>query len=258
MRTFIITGLVFAVISFLLVFLPIGGMMVATPIAEFISLFGDNEVLSSIILTFETALYATLFALIFGTPLSYLLARYRFRGKSVLEALINLPIIIPHTAAGIALLMVFGSGYLGNLFNRAGIDFIGTRAGISLAMAFVSIPFYLDTVREGFRSIDQRIENVARTLGANQRQVFFRVMLPLASPSIFTGSVLMWGRGISEFGAVVILAYHPMIAPVLIYERFTSFGLQSSRPVALLLILLCVIIFILLRIISRLWMRYRA
>lgn len=258
MRTFIITSVILAAISFLLVFLPIGGMMVATPIAEFISLFGDDEVVSSIILTFETALYATLFALIFGTPLSYLLARYQFRGKSVLEAFINLPIIIPHTAAGIALLMVFGSGYLGDLFKSAGIDFIGTRAGISLAMAFVSIPFYLDTVREGFRSIDQRIEHVARTLGANRRQVFFRVMLPLTSQSIFTGSVLMWGRGISEFGAVVILAYHPMIAPVLIYERFTSFGLQSSRPVALLLILLCVIIFILLRIISRLWMRYRA
>jgi molybdate/tungstate transport system permease protein len=202
--------------------------------------------MSSIALTFETALYATLFAIAFGTPLAYVLARFNFRGRRFIESMVAVPIMVPHTAAGIALL--FRNRALGGFFESIGLDFIGTRAGIALGMSFVSIPFYIDTVREGFASIDDRLEYVARSLGARRHQVFFRVMLPIALRSIFTGSLLMWGRGISEFGAVVILAYHPMIAPVLIYDRFTSFGLKSSRPVAVLLIMMCIIIFLILRL----------
>ncbi len=250
MPYFIIAMSLMSLGALCLVALPVLGMFSNTPISELLSLFGDGEVMASIVLTFETALYATLFAVVFGTPLAYILARYDFRGKRLVESMVSIPIMVPHTAAGIALLVVFATGPVGSFMSSLGLDFLGTKAGIALGMAFVSVPFYIDSVKDGFASVDRRIEYVARSLGASPRQVFFHVMLPIAMRSVFTGSLLMWGRGISEFGAVVILAYHPMIAPVLIYERFTSFGLKSSRPVAVLLVALCIIVFILLRIIS--------
>jgi len=114
-------------------------------------------------------------------------------------------------------------------------------------MLFVSIPFLIDSAKEGFKKVDVRLEKVSRTLGASPWQAFFRISLPLAWRSILAGGIMMWARGISEFGAVVILAYHPMIASTLIFERFETYGLTYSRPIAVLLILICLIIFIGLR-----------
>jgi len=128
-----------------------------------------------------------------------------------------------------------------------GIDFVSAVPGIIIAMMFVSIPFLVNSAKNGFEKVDVRLENVARTLGASPWQTFFRVSLPLAWRSIFTGSVMMWARGISEFGAVLILAYHPMIAPILVYERFEEYGLDYARPVAVILILVCLVFFIGLR-----------
>jgi molybdate/tungstate transport system permease protein len=250
MRLFSISLLFLGLISFLIIFLPMAGMFANTSFKEILDLFADMEVMESILLTFECAFYATVFAIIFGTPLAYIIARYKFRGRKIIEVIMELPIMIPHTAAGIALLVIFGSGPLGEFFKSIGLDIMGTKLGIVLGMGFASIPFYIDSVKDGFASIDPRIENVARTLGANKRQVFFKIMLPMVTRSIFTGSTLMWGRGISEFGAVVIIAYHPMVAPVLIYERFTSFGLQNSRPIAVLLITMCVGLFFIFKILT--------
>ena len=114
----------------------------------------------------------------------------------------------------------------------------------------MSVPFLVDSAREGFEAVDPRIEKVARTLGASPWYVFWHVTLPLAWRAIMSGAIMMWARGISEFGAVVILVYHPMTAPVLVYERFLSFGLNYSRPVAVLLILICLGIFAALRMVG--------
>ena len=110
-----------------------------------------------------------------------------------------------------------------------------------------SIPFLIDSAKEGFRKVDVRLEKVARTLGASPWQVFLRISFPLAWRSILTGNIMMWARGISEFGAVIILTYHPMIAPVMVFERFEAFGLDYARPVAVLLIIVSVLVFITLR-----------
>jgi len=128
---------------------------------------------------------------------------------------------------------------------------VGTTAGISVAMAFVSLPFLLNSAREGFESIPLRVEQAARTLGATPRQVFQTIALPLAWRSIVTGMTLMWARGISEFGAVVIIAYHPMTTPVLVYQRLNDFGLSHARSAAVLLVLVCATVFIALRFLSR-------
>ncbi len=208
----------------------------------------DPEVVRSILLTLRAALWATSACLLFGVPLAYVLARWNFPGKTLVQGIIDLPIMIPHTAAGIALLMVYGREFfLGRMFAHIGISFTGTTAGICLAMAFVSLPFLVNAARDGFAAVDPRLENVARTLGASPWQTFFRVSLALSWRSILSGAILMWARGIAEFGAVIVLTYHPMVAPILIWERFESYGLKYASPVAVILILLCLVIFSALR-----------
>jgi len=216
----------------------------------------EAEIYSSILLTIYAALIATLIGLFLGVPLAYILARHEFRGKRFLEGLIDVPIVMPHSAVGVALLFVFGSKFLlGGFLNSIGIGFVDRVSAIVLAMMFVSVPFLIDSAKEGFKAVDVRLEKVARTLGASPWRSFFQVSLPLAWRSIFSGSVLMWARGFSEFGAVYIVAghvsffgYHPVAAPILVTELFESpGGLGAAQPVTVLLILICLIAFVALR-----------
>ena len=235
----------------LIVVVPLLRMILAADPTVLKAAVTDSEVMGSILLTLRCALWATLVCALFGIPLAYMLARRHFPGRGLVQGIIDLPVMIPHTAAGIALLMVYGRAFLvGKAFASVGVSFVGTEAGISLAMAFVSLPFLVNAAREGFLSFDPRLERVARTLGASPWKVFFRVSLSLSWRSILSGGIMMWARGISEFGAVIVLAYHPMTAPVLIWERFESYGLKYARPVAVVLILLCLIIFAALRSIA--------
>ncbi len=233
----------------LFVILPLVSTILATTPAAFLNSFTDPEVLHSIGLTFGAAAIATTLALTTGVPLAYLLARHMFRGKRLLEAVINLPVVIPHTAAGVALLLVFGRrGLVGQWLSPLGVTFTDNLGGIVVAMLFVSLPFLVNMSREAFSMVDEELERVAFTDGASQWQAFWHITLPLAWRGVLGGAVMMWARGISEFGAVVILAYHPKIAPVLVYERFEGFGLEAALPVALLLILVALVVFILLRL----------
>jgi len=239
---------------FILVFiiLPLVTMIGTTSPRSLLETMKDKEVIHAIWLSIYTAGLTTLIAFIFGVPLAYLLARYKFWGRSIIEGMIDIPIVIPHTVAGIALLSVFGKGFLlGKPLSYLGIKFVGAIPGIIIAMLFVSAPFLVDAGKEGFASVNPRLENVARTLGASHWRVFWQIVFPLASKSILSGAIMTWARAISEFGAVLILVYHPMIAPVLIYERFETYGLNYSRPVAVLLVLICLAVFIGLRAISR-------
>ena len=234
----------------LFVVLPLITTLLSTTPAAFIKSFSDPEVLKSIGLTFGAAAIATGLALGTGVPLAYLLARHNFIGKRLLEAIINLPVVIPHTAAGIALLLVFGRrGLLGQWLSPLGIAFTDDLGGIVVAMLFVSLPFLVNLSREAFALVDEELERVALTDGATHWQAFWHVTLPLAWRGVLGGAVMMWARGISEFGAVVILAYNPKIVPVLIYERFEGFGLDAVQPVALLLILVALAVFIMLRLV---------
>ena len=123
--------------------------------------------------------------------------------------------------------------------------------GISMAMAFVSIPFLINSARDGFLAVPERLEKAALNLGASPLRVFFTISFPLAWRNILTGLIMMFARGMSEFGAVVIVAYHPMISPVLIFEWFGAYGLKYARPVAVIFIAVSLLFFILLRLLSR-------
>lgn len=245
-------NLVFSLAGGLLVFfivLPLVSTLLSTTPQAFLRSFSDPELLSSFGLTFGCAAIATLLATATGVPLAYLLARRKFPGKRLLEAIINLPVVIPHTAAGIALLLVFGRrGLLGQAFASLGITFTDNPAGIVVAMLFVSLPFLVNLSREAFSLTDEELERVAMIDGAGPWQAFWYVTLPQAWRGVFGGAIMMWARGISEFGAVVILAYHPKIVPVLVYERYQGFGLTAAQPVALILILVALVVFILLRL----------
>ena len=251
MKTFriIISGL--GAILVLIIVVPLIRTVLSTDPAVLRSTISDPEVLDSIFLTLRAALWATMGCIFSGVPLAYALARWKFPGKTLVQGAIDLPVMIPHTAAGIALLMVYAPEFtLGRVFAKVGITFTGSVAGISLAMAFVSFPFLVNAARDGFLAVDPRLEHVARTLGASVWQTFFQVSLPLCWRSILSGAILMWARGIAEFGAVVMLTYHPMVAPILIWERFENFGLKYATPVAVILILICLVVFSALRFIA--------
>jgi len=243
--TFTLLGLVI----FLFIIVPLIKTIVTSDPGILLETALDSEVMSSIGLTLYAALIATVIGFILGVPLAYLLARADFPGKNLVEGLVDIPIVVPHIATGIALLFVFGRSFLvGRAFHFIGIDFLDSIAGIVVAMLFVSIPFLINSAKEGFRKVDVRLEKVARSLGASPWQAFFKVSFPLAWRSIVSGSIMMWARGISEFAAIIILAYHPMIASTLILERFESYGLSYAQPVAVLLILICLIALILFRL----------
>ncbi|MFC1743281.1 ABC transporter permease [Candidatus Riflebacteria bacterium] len=212
----------------------------------------DKTIQQSIWLTLWTSMLGTLSMSIFAIPFAYFLARKDFTGKGLLTGLIDIPIVIPHSAAGIALLGIYSrGGFIGSYFEKSGISFVGTAAGTSIAMAYVSLPFLINGARNGFEAVPERLENAAYTLGASPLRVFFTISLPLAWRAVLSGLILMWGRGMSEFGAVVVLAYQPMTAPVLIYERFTAFGLKYARPVTIIFIVICLLFFIFFRYLAR-------
>lgn len=235
----------------LFILAPLLGMFIDTKPVEIFQTVQDKEVVSSIWLTIWTAISATLIFSIAAIPFAWVLARKKFLLKNWILAIIDLPVVIPHTAAGIALLgFVSRDSVIGKFADSLGFSFIGHPAGIIIAMAFVSLPFLLNAARSGFEAVPEHLEKTALSLGASPVRVFFTISLPLAWDSILSGLIMMWARGMSEFGAVIILVYHPMIAPTLIYERFGAFGLSYARPVAAILILFCLLFFFVLRYLS--------
>jgi molybdate/tungstate transport system permease protein len=211
----------------------------------------DPDVRASIWLSMYTAASAAGISFLFGTPLAYVLARHHFRGKRFVESLIDLPIVIPHPVVGIAILSVCGKNhFLGRIITELGIRVMGSVTGIIIVLTFVGLPFYINAVKDGFEGISPRLEKVSRSLGASMFSTFLHVTLRLAWRSMIIGIIMCTARAISEFGAVVIVAYHPMIAPVMIYERFESYGLKYSQPVAFWLVILCLSLFLFLRILT--------
>jgi molybdate/tungstate transport system permease protein len=229
--------------------IPLIGLGVLPSPAQLAAAAQSTEVREAILLSFEGAFLTVLAAAAIGVPLAYVLARGTFPGRGVVAAIVDLPLTIPHTVAGIALLFVFGRrGVLGEpLTALTGIKFWGTLAGVVVAMLFVAAPYAVNAARIGFEAVDPRLEMVARTLGLGPWRTLWRVTLPLARRSIATGLVLTFARAISEFGAVAILVYYPMTAPVKIYELFLRVGLREAAAAAVLMTLLCLILFVLFR-----------
>jgi molybdate/tungstate transport system permease protein len=214
-------------------------------------LFSDAELQRALAVTALAATCATLIAVGLGTPLAWILARRRMRGASVIDAVLDLPLLIPHPVAGIALLLALGRGSpMGDALLAIGLRVVGSPLGIVCAMLFVGAPLFVSAAREAISRVEPRYEAVARTLGDTAWTCFRRVTLPLARRGLLAGAVVTWARAVSEFGAIVILAYHPRVASILAYDRFTSAGLAGALPVAAILVILSILPLVLLRALS--------
>lgn len=245
-------GIILSGLVLLLIIGPLLSIFLKTSTSDLFATASENEVQLSIFRTLGISFLATFFCAIGGIPLAYLLARKQFPGRRLIMLIIDIPIVIPHSAAGIAILgFISRDTFIGRAAESVGLNLVGHPGGIAIAMAFVSVPFLINAARDGFASVPSQLEKTALNLGASPFRVFMSISLPLAWRNIVSGLVLMFGRGMSEFGAVVIIAYHPMITPVLIYERFVTFGLKYAQPVSVLFIIVCLLVFAVIRLLAR-------
>ncbi len=236
----------------LLLTVPLIKMAMEPSIDMLIETISDMDVVNAILRSIGLSLFAGFLSFVMGTPLAYLLARKNIIGKKVIEGIIDLPIMIPHPVVGIAILSLSGKNHpIGRFLSDVGIQIMGTKTGIVCVLLFVGLPFYVNTVKAGFEGIPRRLEKASRTLGAGAITTFLRVTFPLTWRYMILGIIMCTARAISEFGAIVIVAYHPMTAPVMIYERFTAYGLKYSQPIAVWLIIISFLLFVILRLLSR-------
>lgn len=213
---------------------------------------GALEALRLSLLTTSVAMCLTV---LLGTPLAYLLGRHRFRGKAVLDALVDLPLMLPPVIAGVGLLLVFGrQGLIGSALAPTGITIGFTATAVVLAQLLVASPFYVRSLKSGFAAVPSEYESAALIDGAGRLGVFWRVSLPLALPSLVEGLVLAWARALAEFGATIVfagsLAGRTRTLPLAIYSAL-EIGLDEAVGLAVLLTLLALALFVALRLVLR-------
>jgi molybdate transport system permease protein len=187
--------------------LPIIALFTQVPLSRVPHLLGDPTVRDAILVTLRTNAIANVLILALGTPTAYLLATRRFRGRSLLITLVELPLVLPPAVAGVALLAAFGRGGLfGDALARGGIVLPFTQWAVVLAVTFVAAPFYLRQAIAAFSAVDPLLPDAARTLGASPARTFWRISLPLAAAGLAAGWVLAFARGVGEFGATIVFA----------------------------------------------------
>lgn len=196
-------------LGFVLVFLavPLASIFVEAGPRELWDALGSEAARDALRLSLQTTLIALTVILLVGTPAAYLIARNRFRGRSLAITLIELPLVLPPAAAGIALLAAFGpSGLLGGALGDAGIELVLQTAGVVVALVFVAAPFFLRQAIAAFESVDDDLIDASRTLGAGEARTFARISIPAAGAGLVSGAALAWGRALGEFGATLMFA----------------------------------------------------
>src|SRR3989440_6999442 len=183
--------------------LPLAGLLARAPWGDALTALTAPETLEALRLSLVASLTATAISLLLGVPLAWVYARVDFPGRNLLRALTTLPMVLPPVVGGVALLLAFGRrGLVGEyLFDAFGVRLPFTTAGVVLAETFVAMPFLVLTVEAGLRSMNRRLEEAARTLGARRWTVFLRVTLPLIAPSISAGAIHCWSRELGAVGA---------------------------------------------------------
>ena len=218
---------------------------------------GDPVIREALILSLVTTSLTLLVAIVLGTPVAWLLARYRFRGREALDTLIDLPMVLPPAVAGVALLMAFGRrGIFGpTLSDTFGLEIPFTTLAVVLAQAFVATPFYVKAAKAGFESIDRDLEHVSATLGVSRVQTFWSVTVPLSLPALLGGAVMAWARALGEFGATIMFAGNFMgrtqTMPLAIYGTMESGRLNAALVLSGILIVVSFTVLIVFKAIAR-------
>lgn len=239
---------VFLLALFLLPFL---ALFIRSINQEFFTHALSEQAVKALQLSLVTSTITTIGAMIFGTPLAYILARWKFRFRSWIELLIDLPIVLPPSVAGLLLLIAFGRrGLFGSALLALGISLPFTTVAVIIAQAFVAAPLYIRSVRIGFGEIDRQLEEAASVEGANQWQLFSEVMFPLAGRAILSGAILTWTRALGEFGATILFAGNlegvTQTMPMAIY-----LGFERNLDVALALSVVLVIVSLILLMLTK-------
>jgi molybdate transport system permease protein len=202
----------------------------------------SRVVLDGLVLSLVTTAISLVVTVTFGLPLAYVLARRRFRGKGWLEAIIDLPIVLPPSVAGLALLIVLGRrGFLAPPLEVLGLSLPFTTMAVILAQTFVSAPFFIRSARNGISGVDGDLEDAARVDGASERQLLRSITLPLAGSALAAGLVMSWARSLGEFGATIMFAGNvegrTQTLPLVVYSEFQGGDLDGSIAAAAILVL---------------------
>lgn len=217
-----------------------------------LSALAGRAVLDALILSLSSTAVSLVIVVGLGTPLAFVLARTDFRGKALAEALVDLPIVMPPSVAGLALLFAYGrNGIAGASLEVLGITLPFTTLAVIVAQVFVASPFYIRAARSGFRAVTPEVEEAARVDGASENAVLGRITMPLAAPAIGAGLVLAWARALGEFGATILfagnLAGRTQTLPLLVYSEFQA-GLDSAIAAATILVLAALGVLIAVRV----------
>jgi len=249
----------------LLVLIPLSTVVLKTSdlsLGEFWHVVTSRRALAAYRLSLATSLVAALINVVFGLVVAWVLVRYRFFGRTILDALIDLPFALPTAVSGIALTTLYAKK---GLLGRAALELFGvriayTRIGIVIALTFVTLPFVVRTVQPVLEELDASMEEAAATLGASRGQVFVRIILPNLTPALLTGFALSFARALGEYGSIVFISGNrPLkteIAPLLIMAKLEQFDYAGATAIALVMLVMS---FALLFVINRLqaWSRKR-
>ncbi len=226
---------------------------------QFVTAVTSPRVMASYRLTFGASLFAALVNLVFGLLLAWVLVRYKFPGKKIIDALVDLPFALPTAVAGISLTAILaGNGWIGQYLEPLGIKLAFTPAGVVIALIFIGLPFVVRTVQPVLEDAEKELEEAATSLGATRLQIFTRVILPHITPALMTGFAMAFARAIGEYGSVIFIAGNmPMISeitPLIIIGKLEQYDYAGATAVAVVML---VISFVLLLVINGLqaWQR---
>ncbi|TCL68252.1 sulfate ABC transporter permease subunit CysT [Rhizobium sp. BK251] len=248
----------------LLVLIPLSGLAWRSSALgwdKFWSIALDPRTLNALRISFGGAFIAACFNVVFGVMLAWVLVRYRFFGKRIIDAMVDLPFALPTAVAGIALTTLYApNGWVGQFLTPLGIKIAFTPAGIVVALIFVGLPFVVRTVQPVMEEIDREIEEASATLGANRFQTISRVLLPGLAPAVLTGFALAFARGVGEYGSVIFIAgnlpYVSEIAPLLIVIRLEEFNYPAATAIAAVMLVLSFTMLLVINLIQA-WSRRR-
>lgn len=242
----------------LIILLPLSGLgwqMAQLSAADYWAIMGSDRVQAALTITLSAAGLATVINGFFGLLLAWVLVRYTFPGRSILDALVDLPFALPTAVAGIALVALYDrNGWMGQLLEPLGIKIAYTWWGIVIAMVFTSVPFAVRAIQPLIEELDVDTEAAARTLGATDGQIFMRIILPQLSPGILTGSGLSFVRSLGEFGAVIFIAgnlpYKTEIASLLVMIKLDEFDYPAAAAIAGSILALSLILLLFINILQ--------
>lgn len=248
----------------LIILIPIAGLIwraSSLSWGEFLAILLDERTLAALRVSFGTALIAASINAVFGLLICWVLVRYEFPGRRLIDAMVDLPFALPTAVAGIALASLYApQGWIGSWFTPFGIRIAYTPIGITIALIFIGLPFVVRTVQPVMEEIDREVEEAAATLGANRRQTIFKVLLPSLTPAVLTGFALAFARAVGEYGSVVFIAgnipYVSEIAPLLIVIRLEEFNYAGATAIATIMLAISFAMLLVINLIQA-WSRGR-